>query len=47
MKWFNAERKKTLLTFPVETVAMLSDGTDIIDKNYKDFVAEMSVKLFF
>lgn len=41
MKWFNAERKKTLLTFPVETVAMLSDGTDIIDKNYKDFVAEM------
>ena len=41
MKWFNAERKKTLLTFPVETVAMLSDGTDIIDKNYKNFVAEM------
>ena len=41
MKWFNAERKKTLLTFPVETVAMLHDGKDILDKEWKDFVAEM------
>ncbi|NDV63930.1 anaerobic ribonucleoside-triphosphate reductase [Bacteroides sp. 224] len=41
MRWFNAERQKCLLTFPVETVAMLSDGNDIIDKDYKEFVAEM------
>lgn len=41
MKWFNAERAKTLLTFPVETMALLSNGNDIIDKEYKDFTAEM------
>ena len=41
MKWFNAERGKTLLTFPVETMALLSNGHDIIDKEYKDFTAEM------
>lgn len=41
MKWFNAERNKTLLTFPVETMAMLTDGKDIIDKDYKKFNAEM------
>jgi ribonucleoside-triphosphate reductase len=41
MKWFNAERKKALLTFPVETMALLTDGKDVIDKEYKDFTAEM------
>lgn len=41
MRWFNKERSKTLLTFPVETVCMLHDGKDILDKEYKDFVAEM------
>lgn len=41
MKWLNNERTKTLLTFPVETMALLSDGKDIIDKEYKDFTAEM------
>jgi len=41
MKWFNKERTKTLLTFPVETMALLSDGKDIIDKEYKAFTAEM------
>lgn len=41
MKWFNAERKKTLMTFPVETMALLTDGKDVIDKEYKDFTAEM------
>ena len=41
MKWFNNERTKTVLTFPVETMALLSDGKDIIDKDYKDFTAEM------
>ncbi len=41
MRWFNKERTKTLLTFPVETMALLSDGKDIIDKEYKEFTAEM------
>lgn len=41
MKWFNKERSKTLLTFPVETMALLTDGKDVIDKEYKDFTAEM------
>ena len=41
MKWFNATRKKTLMAFPVETMALLTDGKDVIDKNYKDFTAEM------
>lgn len=41
MKWFNMERTKTMLTFPVETMALLSNGYDIMDKEYKDFTAEM------
>jgi len=41
MKWFNAEREKYVLTFPVETMAMLTDGHDIVDKEYADFTAEM------
>lgn len=39
--WFNKEREKTLLTFPVESMALLSDGKDIIDKEYKELTAEM------
>ena len=41
MKWFNAERLKTVLTFPVETMALLSENGDIADKEYADFTAEM------
>lgn len=42
MKWFNKEREKYVLTFPVETMAMLTDGKDdFIDKDYADFTAEM------
>lgn len=41
MNWFNNERSKTLLTFPVETMALLTDGHDAKDKEYKDFSAEM------
>ena len=41
MKWFNSERKKTLMAFPVETMALLTDGNDVIDKDYKNFTAEM------
>ena len=41
MKWFNKERERYVLTFPVETMAMLTDGHDIVDKDYADFTAEM------
>ncbi|HOR40211.1 MAG TPA: anaerobic ribonucleoside-triphosphate reductase [Paludibacteraceae bacterium] len=41
MKWFNQERTKTVLTFPVETMAILSDNGDVKDKEYGDFAAEM------
>ena len=41
MKWFNEERTKYILTFPVETMAMLTDGHDVVDKEYADFTAEM------
>ena len=44
MRWFNQERTKTLLTFPVESMSLLSDGNDIIDKEYKEFTAEMYAK---
>ena len=44
MRWFNQERTKTLLTFPVESMSLLSDGKDIIDKEYKEFTAEMYAK---
>ena len=43
MKFFNKLRTKQVLTFPVETMAMVYDPktNDIIDKGYKDFTAEM------
>ena len=43
MKWFNQLRLKQVLTFPVETFAMVYDPEtkDIIDKEYKDLCAEM------
>jgi ribonucleoside-triphosphate reductase len=43
MKFFNKLRTKQILTFPVETAAMVYDPktNDIIDKDWKDFVAEM------
>lgn len=44
MQWFNEERTKTLLTFPVETVALLSENGDIKDKEWKNFTAEMYSK---
>lgn len=44
MEWFNKERTKTMLTFPVETMALLSDRNDIIDKDYKAFTNKMYAK---
>lgn len=44
MDWFNKLRLKQVLTFPVETFAMVHDGIDIIDKEYKELCAEMYAK---
>ena len=41
MRWFNEERRRKLLTFPVETVNLLDDRHDYVDSEWKDFVAEM------
>ena len=41
MRWFNEERTKTVLTFPVETMALLSKDGDILDEEYGDLTAEM------
>ena len=41
MRWFNRERTKSVLTFPVETMALLSKDGDILDAEYADFTAEM------
>jgi len=42
MKWFNKERTKTMLTFPVETMALLTDKEgNCLDKEWGDFTAEM------
>jgi ribonucleoside-triphosphate reductase len=41
MKWFNRERTRAVLTFPVETMALLTENGDTKDKEYGDFTAEM------
>lgn len=41
MKFFNKLRLTQVLTFPVETFAMVHDGKDIIDQKYKQLCAEM------
>lgn len=43
-KWFNEERTKCILTFPVETMALLTNGEDVVDEEYADFTAEMYSK---
>lgn len=42
MKWFNKERTRQVLTFPVETMNLLSDGKgEFMDKDTALFSAEM------
>jgi len=41
MKWFNAERSRAVLTFPVETMALLTKDGEVLDEEYGDFTAEM------
>ena len=45
MKWFNKERTKAVLTFFVETMALLTDSEgNYLDKEYKEFTAEMQAE---
>ena len=44
MNYLNDERLNAVIAMPVETMALLSDGNDIIDKEYKNFTAEMYAK---
>ena len=42
MNWFNEERNHYILTFPVETMALMTNGgDDFADKDYADFTSEM------
>lgn len=41
MTWFNEERLKTVLTFPVETMALLAENGDCKDHEWGDFAAQM------
>ena len=40
MSWFNEERTKAVLTFPVVTAACLNDGSSLVDKQFEDFIAK-------
>ena len=40
MKWFNAEREKAILTFPVVTVAMLVEDWKPKDSDFEDIISE-------
>lgn len=44
MEWFNEERTHSPLTFPVETLNLLNNGSDFIDQEWADFQAEMYSK---
>ena len=39
LKWFNAERKRAILTFPVVTVAMLTENRRCKDSAFADHIA--------
>ena len=41
MIWFNQERLRTVLTYPVETFNLLNNREDFVDKDNADFVAEI------
>ena len=41
LRWFNRERTRAPLTFPVETMALLAENGDAKDAAYADLTAEM------
>ena len=44
MDWFNEERKKAILTFPVVTAAMLTGDGECKDQQFADFCSEQLAK---
>jgi len=40
MQWFNKERERTILTFPVESFALIYKDGEFIDKENAEFVAQ-------
>ena len=44
MNWFNDERLKCVLTFPVESLSLLNDGEKFLDEEWADFASEMYSK---
>lgn len=44
LNWFNKERLKKVLTFPVETMNLLNDDNDFVDQIWFDKTAEMYSK---
>ena len=44
MDWFNDERRRALLTFPVVTAAILTDGKKPVDEKFLDMCAEQDSK---
>jgi ribonucleoside-triphosphate reductase len=44
LSWFNIERTRNVLTFPVETMALLSENGEVKDTEYGDYTAEMYSK---
>jgi ribonucleoside-triphosphate reductase len=40
MQWFNAERLRTMITFPVESFALVYQNGKFVDEETADFVAE-------
>ena len=39
LSWFNKERTRSLLTFPVVTAALLTENNDVKDEEYRDIIA--------
>jgi ribonucleoside-triphosphate reductase len=44
LDWFNDEREKSLLTFPVVTVALLTESDKVKCRDYAEFTAEQLAK---
>ena len=40
MQWFNKERERTILTFPVESFALIYKNGEFVDKENAEFVAQ-------
>lgn len=40
MWWFNKERTKAILTYPVITAACLTDGSEMVDKEFEEFISK-------